>query len=282
MSRKDGLTIALIGAGGKMGMRIANNLVRHPYRLLLCEKGEAGMARIREKGWEITGNEAAVPQADILIMAVPDARLGGISRETVPLMKPGAIMVTLDPAAAYAGELTTREDCSFVVTHPCHPPLFGEQDTLEARADLFGGIAAKQDIVIALMQGSEEDFETAREICIRMFAPVVTCHRITVEQMAILEPAAAEVVAASAACIMKEAIDEAVRRGVPEAAARAFLLGHIQIPLAIVLKNTNPFSDAAKIAIGYGLENIYKPDWKKIFEPEAIREVLQRMLHPEE
>ena len=41
---------------------------------------------------------------------------------------------------------------------------------------------------------------------------------------------------------MKEAIDEAIRRGVPEDAARAFLMGHIQIPLAIVLKSSNPFS----------------------------------------
>lgn len=198
------------------------------------------------------------------------------------MMKSDATMITLDPAAAYAGELTTRDDCTFVVTHPCHPSLFGEQDTLEARNDMFGGIAAKQDIVIALLHGREENFLMAQRICIEMFSPVVKCHRITVEQMAILEPVAAEVVFASAACIMKEALDEAIKCGVPEEAARAFLLGHIQIPLAIVLKNANPFSDAAKIAIKYGYENIYKPDWKKIFRPEAIREVLQRMLHPEE
>lgn len=276
------LTVAVIGAGGKMGCRITDNLLKKDYTLLLCENGKAGLARLGEKGFEAVDTETAVQQSDYLIMAVPDAKLGGISKSVVPMMKSGATMITLDPAAAYAGELTTREDCTFVVTHPCHPPLFGEQDSQEARDDLFGGVAAKQDIVIALLQGEESNFLTSQQICIEMFSPVVKCHRITVEQMAILEPAAAEVVAASAACIMKEALDEAIKHGVPEEAARSFMLGHIQIPLAIVLKNTNPFSDAAKIAIKYGYDNIYKPDWKKVFKPEAVKEVLHQMLHPEE
>lgn len=225
---------------------------------------------------------ATITESDIIIMALPDSKLGQISKTVVPLMKIDSTMITLDPAAAYAGELEVKDNCTFVVTHPCHPPLFGDQDTPEARADLFGGIAAKQDIVIALFQGKEENFLIAEQICKEMFAPVVKCHRITVEQMAILEPAAAEVVVASAACLMKEALDEVVKLGVPEEAAKSFLLGHTQIPLAIVFKNSNPFSDAAKIAIKYGFENIYKPDWKKIFKPEAVKEVLHKMLHPEE
>jgi hypothetical protein len=129
------------------------------------------------------------------------------------------------------------------------------------------------------MTGKEEDFETARSLCIHMFNPVETAHRITVEQMAILEPAAAEVVIALCATVMKEAIDEAVKRGVPETAARAFLLGHIQIPLAIVLKSSNPFSDAAMIAVDYGRKHVLRDDWKKVFEPESIQEVLKEMLH---
>jgi D-apionate oxidoisomerase len=97
--------------------------------------------------------------------------------------------------------------------------------------------------------------------------------------MAILEPAAAEVVIALCATIMKEAIDEAIRRGVPEEAARAFLMGHIQIPLAIVLKSSNPFSDAAMIAVDYGRRHVLRSDWKKVFEPDRIQEVLAEMLH---
>ena len=32
----------------------------------------------------------------------------------------------------------------------------------------------------------------------------------------------------------------------------------------------------------YWVFSIYKPDWKKVFKPEAIREVLHKMLHPDE
>ncbi|HYE83772.1 MAG TPA: phosphogluconate dehydrogenase C-terminal domain-containing protein [Clostridia bacterium] len=275
-------TVVLVGAGGKMGMRCLNNLLKHDYKILLCENGAAGLERLKDKGLTVTPNEEAIPSGDYIIMAVPDAKLGKISETAVPMMKPGATMITLDPAAAFAKELTLRDDCTFVVTHPCHPGLFVEQDTPEARSDMFGGIAAKQDIVIAFMQGEEENFLTAEKICKEMFAPVVYCHRITVEQMAMLEPAAAEVVAASAACLMKEALDEVIKRGVPEAAAKAFMMGHIQIPLAIVFKNVNPFSDAAKIAIKFGYEHIYRPDWKKIFEMDSIKEQVHRMIHPEE
>src|SRR5690606_23441406 len=130
-------------------------------------------------------------KSDIVILALPDALLQSASKDITPYLREETTVIILDPAAAYMGELTTKEGCTYVVTHPCHPALFSEQETEEARKDLFGGIAAKQDIVIALMQGDEEKFLVAEQICKEMFAPVVTCHRITVEQMAILEPAAA-------------------------------------------------------------------------------------------
>ncbi len=280
---REKLTIAIIGAGGKMGSRITDNLLKRYYNLILCEKGEAGLARICEKGLSNTETEEAVPLSDVIIMAVPDAKLGGISKNVVPMMKKDATMILLDPAAVYAGEIALRDDCTFVVTHPCHPPLFREQDTPEARNDFFGGIAAKQDIVIALLQGKEENFQKAKQICEEMFAPVVNCHRITVEQMIILEPAAAEVVGASAAHLLKEAVDEAIKHGVPPEAARAFMLGHIQIELAIVMGRISaPFSDAAKIAIKCGYDRIYKPNWKDVFKPEVVKETVLKMLHPEE
>ncbi len=271
--------VALIGAGGKMGRRITPNLKKFGYRFVCCEKDAAGNDALRAEGLPVMTTEEAVAAADIVVFALPDAAIPGLSRRLVPLLKPGATAITLDPAAAHAGQLTTREDCTFVVTHPCHPPIFGDRDTPEEKADLFGGTAAKQDIVIALERGEEAAFEEACQLCLKMFNPVVNCHRITVEQMAILEPAAAEVVVAMCACIMKEAIDEAVRRGVPEEAAKAFLFGHIQIPLAIVLKSSNPFSDAAMIAVDYGRRHVLREDWKKVFEPEAIQEVLAEMLH---
>lgn len=272
-------TIALVGAGGKMGRRIWPNLKKFGYTFLGCEKDEAGLAALTGDGIEAINTQDGVQRADIVILAVPDAALPDLSEKVVSLLKPGTLVITLDPAAARAGKLATREDCTFIVTHPCHPPLFGDRDTEEEKADLFGGKAARQDIVMALIKGREEDMALAETLCRHMFNPVENCHRITVEQMAILEPAAAEVVVALCATVMKEALDESIRRGVPEEAARAFLLGHIQIPLAIVFKSSNPFSDAAQIAVDYGRRHVLREDWKTVFEPEKIQEVLAEMLH---
>jgi hypothetical protein len=277
---EENTTITIMGAGGKMGMRILNNMVKTRYALRLCEKGPKGVRMIEEKGLSVMDMEDAVPESDVVIMAVPDAVLGAVSHDLVPLMKKDATFILLDPAAAYAKEIALRDDCHFVVTHPCHPGLFTYQETPEARADMFGGVAAKQDIVIALLQGTEEKFLAAEKICRLMFTPVVKAHRITVEQMAILEPAMAEVVAASCVTFLKEALDESIRHGVPEEAATAFMLGHLQIELAILFKSTNPFSDAAYKAIEYGSKRLFKENWKEVFEDKAISEVLQYMLHP--
>ncbi|WP_373229337.1 phosphogluconate dehydrogenase C-terminal domain-containing protein [Cohnella sp.] len=277
------LNIAVIGAGGKMGFRITDNLRKiQQYLLFLCEQADAGKERLAANGLQATPAEEALSQADFVILAVPDAQIGMVSKSIYDLLRIDSTVILLDPAAAYAQQVVMRTDCTYVVTHPCHPALFDYQDTPEARKDIFGGIAAKQDIVMALHQGKEELYDAAERICMDMFAPVVKCHRITVEQMALLEPAAAEVVAAAAACLMKEAMDEVIKLGVPPEAARSFMLGHIQIPLAIAFNHVNPFSDAAQIAIEYGYEHIFKPDWKKVFTKESLDEVLRKMLHLEQ
>ncbi|HTP57874.1 MAG TPA: phosphogluconate dehydrogenase C-terminal domain-containing protein [Spirochaetia bacterium] len=275
--------ITIVGAGGKMGGRLTDNLRKLPYGLTLCERSEAGAKRIQEKGLAVTPAGEAVPLSDFVILAVPDARMASVTREIVPLMKKGAIAILLDPAAAYNGEVHLRPDCAFVVTHPCHPPLFGQQDSPEARRDFFGGILARQDIVVALFKGTDADYAAAEKVCREMFAPVVRAHRVTVEQMAILEPAMSEVVGAAAATLIKQAMDQAIRLGVPPDAARSFMLGHTQIPLAIVFGEIgSPFSDAAKIAVKIGFEKVIRPDWQEVFTPGVIRSTIHRMLHPEE
>ena len=277
-------TVAIIGAAGKMGGRILNNLLKcDEYELLLCEKSQAGIDALQQRGLSIIDSAEGVAQADISIFAVPDAMMRKVSDELVPHARSGSTIILLDPAAAAAEELALCDDLDYVVSHPCHPPLFGEQPTEEARKDFFGGVAAVQDIVIALLQGSQEALDAAEQLCKAMFAPVKTSYRITVEQMAILEPAMAEVVVASAAVLMKEAMDEAIRAGVPEEAARSFMMGHAQIPLAIVFGVIDsPFSDAAKIAIKCGQEMIYKENWRDVFKSEKIKAVIHRMLHPED
>ena len=104
-------TISIIGAGGKMGGRITDNLRKHSYNLHLCETGEAGINRFHDKGLSVTPAATAVPASTVVIIAVPDARMAGVSKEIVPLMKKGAIAILLDPAAAYNGEVCMRDDC---------------------------------------------------------------------------------------------------------------------------------------------------------------------------
>lgn len=273
------VTIALFGAGGKMGCRLTDNLKDHPdYRVLYVETAEAGIAQLARRGLQPTPEDDALRHADVVILALPDRILGKVAHEVVPKMKPGSMYMTLDPAAAYAGELPDRPEVSAFVTHPCHPPLWNDEEG-EARRDFFGGVLAKQAIVCALMKGSEEDYELGHRIARDMFAPVTRSHRVTVEQMAILEPAMAETVTAMCCSVIKEALDEAIARGVPPEAARDFMMGHVNIPLAIVFGEAgNPFSDGAKLIIEYGRQRVLQPDWKKVFEPESVREQVRTIV----
>ena len=274
--------VTIVGAGGKMGTRIRRNLIKAGLKPGLIEVSEARRREIKAEGLEATADYAAVRGSDFVVLAVPDRLIGKISAEVVPLLRGDATLILLDPAAAYAGELAKRPDCTFVVTHPCHPPLFLEMETPEAKADLFGGAGAPQDIVIALESGREERLSGAEELCRLMFAPVMKSHRITVKDMALLEPAAAEVIAAGAATLIRQAVDEAIKRGVPSDAAWAFMLGHTKIVLSIVFGRTDfPFSDAAQIAIKVGFEKAIRPDWRRVFDDDVLAETVNRMLHPD-
>lgn len=268
-------TIALFGAAGKIGARIANLLKDDPaYHTLFIEAGTAAEQRLRDMGLAPTAKEEAAPQADVVILAVPDLFIGAIAGEIVPKLKSGALVIGLDPAAPHSGKLPPRSDISYFITHPCHPPVYNDETEQRARTDYFGGIA-KQNIVCALMQGPEEHYALGEAIARKMFAPVMNAHRVTVEQMAILEPALVETITIPLIMVIREAMDEAIKRGVPPAAARDFLLGHINIDIAILFGFLNAqFSDGAKLAAQRGMEQIIKPDWKRVFEPENImREV---------
>jgi hypothetical protein len=276
------VTIALLGAGGKMGCRIADNLRRRPeYRMRYVEIGEAGVGRLRQRGLEPTPLDEAVAGADAVILAVPDNRIGPIAREVVPKLEAGAMVIGLDPAAPYSGVLPERGEIAYFIAHPCHPPVFNDERDPEARRDFFGGVKAKQNIVCSLMQGRDDDYARGEAIARAMYAPVMKAHRVTVEQMAILEPVLVETTAATCITMIKEAMDEAIRRGVPAEAARDFLLGHINIELAIVFGETgNPFSDGALKAIERAKSIIFRPDWKRVFEPEDLRESIDLITRP--
>jgi len=265
-------TIALFGAAGKIGTRIANRLKdATEYRTLYVEAGEAGEARLRARGFVPTPKEEAVRAADVVVLAVPDTLIGSVAADVVPALKPGAMVICLDPAAPYSGELPPRQDITYLVTHPCHPPVVNDEVDPEARMDFYGGIKARQNVVCALMQGPESDYAKGEQIVRKMFAPVMNVHRVTVEQMALLEPAMAETVALTCMFVMKEAMDEVVRRGVPAAAARDFLLGHVNINIGILFGYLDAqFSDGARLAVERAKERIFRPDWKNVFEPENV------------
>jgi hypothetical protein len=268
------ITVGLFGAGGSMGTRVVRALKNDPdYRLLCVEPGEAGQARLREAGVGSVPAEQAAREADVVILAVPDVLVGRVAGEMVPMLRSGTLVMCLDPAAPHAGRLPARQDISYFVTHPAHPPVFNDETNPEARRDFFGSGIAKQAIVCALMQGPEEDYKRGESVTRRIFGPILRSHRVTVEQMAMLEPALSETVAATCLTVVREAMDEAIRRGVPAEAARDFLLGHLNIELAIVFNEIDwQFSAGAKKAIEEAKKKIFRPDWKGVFEPESIRE----------
>jgi hypothetical protein len=274
-------TIALIGAGGKMGCRITDNLKNSNYESLYVEIGERGIERLAQRGIAPTPQQQAVRQADAVILAVPDVAIGDVSHTVVPEMKPGAMLILLDPAAAYLGKLPQRDDVTYFVSHPCHPPVFNDETDPEARKDFFGGVKAKQAIVCALMQGPEEDYTKGENITKTMFAPVMRSHRITLEQMAMLEPTMAETISSMMVTVLGEAMEEAVKRGVPYEAAKDFMLGHVNIQLAIVFEKVNPFSDACLIAIEYGKKYMLKEGWQELYNPDKVYEQIDVMLHPD-
>ncbi|MEV6348021.1 phosphogluconate dehydrogenase C-terminal domain-containing protein [Actinoplanes sp. NPDC051851] len=272
--------IAVIGAGGKMGMRVSDNLVKTGHDVRYVENAPAGRQRTLDAGRTLTDAATAVADADIVVLAVPDLALRAVTAELVPLMRPGSIALTLDPAAAYAGLLTTRPDVVQAVAHPCHPSIFLQRTTPEEYADTFGGIAAPQD-AIAAIESDDPALKEIVETTVRaIYAPVIDVHWVTVKQLAQLEPTLVETIACMVGALLKEALDEAVTTmGVPEAAARSILLGHTQVALANGLRGDNPFSDACLIAMDYGREAIVKEDWKKIFRDDELDRNLARMLH---
>ncbi len=215
-------------------MRLSTNLKDTRFDVDHVEVSAEGRARLKQTlGIECMEQGQAISSADAVVMAVPDRLIGKILKTFVKDLRSGAKVVMLDAAAPHAGELPEREDITYFVTHPCHPPIFNDETEPKAKTDYFGGVHAKQHIVCALMQGPELHYAECEEIARQIYKPVMRAHRCTVEQLAILEPALSETVGATFALALREATDEAVRRGVPKQAAIDFIIGHLNIELAI-------------------------------------------------
>jgi D-apionate oxidoisomerase len=269
--------IALVGAGGKMGMRLTRNLIGSKYEVHYLEVSPQGIEKLEKEGISTSNPASVIPEADAVIYAVPDVALGSVTKQYIPAMKNGALAITLDPAAALAGKLCPRAEIGYFITHPAHPSIFNWEPTPEAQKDYFGGVAAKQAIVCAIMQGSDTDYTFGEELARTFYAPVSRAHRITVGQMGLLEPALVETLASTCVYVIRQALDEVINLGVPEEAARDFLYGHLNIQMAVLFDQIPGavFSDAANKALQRGLKEFIKDDWRKVFDPANVMDQIK-------
>jgi hypothetical protein len=271
--------IALFGAGGKMGVRLSKNLLKSNYQVAHVEPGPPGRQRLKDElGVECVSVDEALDNADVVILAIPDTIIGKIAHEISPKLNAGTMVMLLDAAAPFAGHLPDRKDLTYFIAHPCHPTIYNDEVEEAARRDYFGGGAAKQSITSSLMQGPESAWDLGEAVAKTIYQPIKDSYRLTVNQMAILEPGLSETVCATLLAVMRDAMDETIRRGVPEKCARDFLLGHMNI-LGAVIFNEIPgaFSDACNKAITFGKPRLMRDDWLKVFDREEIAESIRRI-----
>lgn len=277
--------VALIGAGGNMGGRIRRSLVDDPaYDLRCVEVDPERQAALRAEGFDVYELEAALPGAELVVMAVADRVSAKVAPVVVPLLDRGATIVCLDPAAPHAGLIPRRDDVSLFVTHPTHPPLYDllREEDPAARRDFWGGGLAGQALVNALAWGEESAYAPAEALARAMFRPITRSHRLTVEQMALLEPAMAESVAITLIDVIRETTEEVVARGIDPVAARDFMLGHVQIGLALLFGELDwELSEGAKEALRDARPMLMQPDWKRVLDPDEVRASVARITRTE-
>lgn len=276
--------IALLGAGGKMGVRLATNLKHSDFQVDHVEVSQVGRDRLKAAiGADCVPLDDALRGAAVVLLAVPDTLIGQVAHQIVPMVDSGTALIILDAAAPHAGELPVRDDISYFVTHPCHPPIFNDETEAEAKQDFFGGVKARQSIVCALMQGPEEHYALCEDVAKTIYGPIIRSHRCTVEQIAIMEPAMSETVGATLCLALREATDEAIRRGVPKEAAFDFMLGHLTIELSIAFDifPEGRFSDGALHAIREAKPMIFRDGWlERVFSEEAVMKSVKDICKP--
>jgi D-apionate oxidoisomerase len=267
--------VTVIGAGGKMGLRITQKLHASPYETRAVEIGEAGRKRLTDAGIVLMDQDAALDGADVVVLAIPDAIMGSVSHSVAERLPSGSMLLIMDAAAPFAGVLPERPDLTYFLGHPCHPPLFNERTDMAERKDYHGGIAP-QSIVCALMQGPEEHYGLGEDICKTMWAPILSSYRVTTEQMAILEPGLSEMVALPFVDVMAKAVDACAKRGIPREAAFDFLIGHLNVELAMWFGYSPRVpSDAAERLLRWATPYVVNPDWEKVLDPDLIRKACE-------
>ncbi|MCO6391804.1 NAD(P)-binding domain-containing protein [Aliihoeflea aestuarii] len=275
------LSVAVLGSGGKMGFRVTRKLVDAGYDVRAVEIGEAGRQRLAEAGLSAIGAEEGVKDARVVVMALPDNVIGKVASEISAHLAPGTMLLILDAAAPYADDLPKdRPDLTYFVGHPCHPPLFNDETEWDARRDYHGGIA-RQSIVCALMQGPEEHYAIGEEICRAMWSPIINAYRISVEQLAILEPGLSEMIAMPFVDTMVEAVDECEKKyGIPREAALDFLIGHLNVEIAMWFGYSPKVpSDAALRLMRFAKSVVVQPEWREALSPAKVKEASELIVY---
>lgn len=273
--------IAILGSGGKMGFRITRKLVEAGYDVRAIEIGEAGRTRLAEAGIAARTVEDGVEGADVVILALPDNIIASVAAELSPRLPAGTMILILDAAAPYADVLPKdRPDLTFFVGHPCHPPLFGDETDWTARRDYHGGIA-KQSIVCALMQGPDEHYRLGEDVCKAMWSPIIRSYRVTVEQLAILEPGLSEMVAMPFVDTMVEAVEECESKyGIPRQAALDFLIGHLNVEIAMWFGFSPKVpSEAALQLMRFAKGVVVKETWRDALSPKTVKEASELIVN---
>jgi hypothetical protein len=275
------VTVAVLGAGGNMGRRITRSLKDDDqYQLRLIEPGERGQLLLAELGSETVGQAEGLAGAEIVVFAVPDKIVKQVAAEVVPLLDPGTSILFLDPAAVAADRIPHRDDIQCYVTHPTHPPLYDllEEPDVAARHDYWGGGLATQAVVFATAWGDEEHAAAVERVVIDMFAPISRSHRITVHQMAMLEPALTETLTNGCIAVIREGMERVVASGVPQEATFDFLMGHLQIGIALIFERFDwRLSEGAQLALEQSRQTLFRDDWHKIFDDDHLMASLRQI-----
>ena len=71
--------VTLMGAGGKMGVRLATNLMESDHDVLHVEIDPVGKQRLKdETGIDCVNQNQALSEAEAVILAVPDRLIGKV------------------------------------------------------------------------------------------------------------------------------------------------------------------------------------------------------------
>ena len=135
--------------------------------------------------------------------------------------------------------------------------------------------ASPDIILLDVMMPGLDGFETCRRLKQKQ-----ATHDIPV----IFMTALSETVGATLCLALRDAVEQAVGHGVPREAAMDFMLGHINIELAIAFGAfpEGKFSDGALLAIEKAKPQIFRDGWlERIFDPAAVKASVKEICNPQ-